>query len=94
MQFLMELLESGVELRITIRRADPDKGTHSLTCPHCGFQTRAHPTRAAAERALRSHMNHCPNDPRTSDLMEYLDDVQRGKYARPMQDDSDDGADD
>lgn len=55
--------EGGVEVIITIRRIEtPENGTgkHNVKCPHCARWSGTYTRKSSADRALRSHLNHCP----------------------------------
>lgn len=73
-RLLLEILEQGIDINITIRMSPP-KATeeYSLNCPHCDFVTRGHKTRKSAERALRSHANHCIKRPEFADIVQFVE---------------------
>lgn len=75
-RLLLEMLEQGIDINITIKLSPPKPSQEIiLRCPDCNFVTRGHKTRAAAERALRSHKNHCIKNDDFSELIQAIDDM-------------------
>ena len=75
-RLLMELLEQGVDIKISLKLSpDVPLETISLKCsyPQCEFVTRGHKNHKSAERALRSHQNQCIHKPELGELMDFID---------------------
>lgn len=78
-RLLLELLENGIDINIKIKMSEPPPPIQpiKLECPYdgCHFVTKGHKSRQSAERALRSHQNHCIHQPELEDVMAFIDEM-------------------
>lgn len=60
--------EGGVTIEITVKRMDEKKrGIVTINCPYCKEWGGAYTRKSSADRALRTHLQHCAEYNRNDD---------------------------
>lgn len=73
LEVVLALLKDGVTVHIDVQmRADNPDTLHKITCEYCGWHT-VKASKSAAQRALRSHHQHCTA---RAEEMQWIESVQ------------------